>query len=297
MAAVTAAATLVLIVAGGLVTNTGAALAVPDWPTTFGHNMLLFPWSGMVGGVFYEHGHRLLGVLVGLLTLGLAATIQLTEPRPWVRRLGLLAVALVCAQGLIGGLRVVLLRDTLAIVHGCLAQAFFALLVAMTVFTAPGRRAAPPPLPDPEGRNLGWLAVVASAVLYGQIVLGALTTHAGWVSLHLGGAVVAVVVAGTATLRILGGHPRRPDLAGPAWTLALLLGVQIALGLGAYLARFTGLLVTGGGALALPVAHRLVASLLLGAAVTLALRAWRPGRPAGLAVPAPTAVVRGRVPA
>src|SRR5262249_56797769 len=75
LAMVTAGATLVLVVAGGLVTNTGAALAVPDWPTTFGHNMFLFPWSGMVGGIFYEHSHRLLGALVGLLTLTLGIVL------------------------------------------------------------------------------------------------------------------------------------------------------------------------------------------------------------------------------
>ena len=78
----TAAATGVLIVFGGLVTNTGAALAVPDWPTTFGHNMFLFPWSRMVGGVFYEHSHRLLGSLVGLLTLALAAALWRARRAP-----------------------------------------------------------------------------------------------------------------------------------------------------------------------------------------------------------------------
>src|SRR5262245_65987034 len=103
LALATLAGTAVLIVLGGLVTNTGAALAVPDWPTTFGHNMFLFPWSRMVGGVFYEHSHRLLGALVGLLTLGLAAGLWLGEPRRWVRGLGLLAVTLVLTWGVFGG--------------------------------------------------------------------------------------------------------------------------------------------------------------------------------------------------
>src|SRR5688572_33387912 len=75
LAWLTAAATLVLVVAGGLVTNTGSALAVPDWPTSFGYNMFTYPWSAMVGGIFYEHSHRLLGSLVGVLTLGLAAAL------------------------------------------------------------------------------------------------------------------------------------------------------------------------------------------------------------------------------
>ena len=127
LACATAGATVGLIVAGGLVTNTGAALAVPDWPTTFGHNPFLFPWSGMVGGVLVEHGHRLLGAAIGMLTVILATVLGLVDARRWVRGLGLLAVVLVCAQGLIGGLRVVLLQDALALVHGCLAQLFFAL--------------------------------------------------------------------------------------------------------------------------------------------------------------------------
>ena len=81
LACVTAGATVGLIVAGGLVTNTGAALAVPDWPATFGHNLFLFPWSGMVGGVLVEHGHRLLGAGIGLLTVALAVTLGLGDAR------------------------------------------------------------------------------------------------------------------------------------------------------------------------------------------------------------------------
>src|SRR2546427_9045983 len=125
---------------GGLVTNTGAALAVPDWPSTFGYNMVLFPWSRMVGGVFYEHSHRLMGALVGLLTLALGGALWREGGR--LRRLGLLAVAVVLAQGVLGGLRVVLLEDALAILHGSLAPAFFALLAAIALLTAPRGRVA-----------------------------------------------------------------------------------------------------------------------------------------------------------
>src|SRR5687767_10656795 len=138
LALVTVAATFVLILFGGLVTNTGAALAVPDWPTTFGYNMFLFPWSEMVGGIFYEHSHRLLGSLVGLLTIALAAVLWRAGGR--LRALGVVMVVAVVVQGILGGLRVVLLKETLAIVHGCLAQAFFALAVTAAVLTSASHR-------------------------------------------------------------------------------------------------------------------------------------------------------------
>ncbi|HXH84196.1 MAG TPA: COX15/CtaA family protein, partial [Candidatus Tectomicrobia bacterium] len=187
LAVSTAAATTALIVFGGLVTNTGAALAVPDWPTTFGHNMFLFPWSGMVGGVFYEHSHRLLGAVTGLLTLGLALALARAGRRlAW---LGLLAVAAVVAQGVIGGLRVVLLADGLAMVHGPLAHAFFGLVVAIAVLTS--RRMAEPPALDPALRP----AILAAAgLVYAQIVFGAFLTHAGRIDLHLAGAVAVLVL-------------------------------------------------------------------------------------------------------
>jgi cytochrome c oxidase assembly protein subunit 15 len=98
----TLTATGVRIVLGGLVTNTGAGLAVPDWPRTFGHNMFLFPWSQMIGGIFYEHSHRLVGALVGLLTLVLSAALWGEGGR--LRRLGLVAVAVVLVQGVLPAL-------------------------------------------------------------------------------------------------------------------------------------------------------------------------------------------------
>jgi heme a synthase len=287
-----ASATLVLIVAGGLVTNTGAALAVPDWPTTFGHNMFLFPWSGMVGGVAYEHAHRLLGAAVGLLTLALAAALWLTGSRR-LRALGLAVVLLVGLQGLLGGLRVVLLQDALAIVHGCLAQAFFALTVALAIVTTPGR-----PALTGEIGGLVPAALTAVTALYGQIILGALTTHGSrpaWVLLHVGGAIVAAVAVAALAFRTLSRHAGEPALARPARALLVLLVVQLALGVGAYVARFTGLALPGGAVttLALPVTHRVIAALLLGSAVTVALVGW-PWRPTARAR-LPLEAVSGRL--
>jgi cytochrome c oxidase assembly protein subunit 15 len=278
LALTTVVATFVLILFGGLVTNTGAALAVPDWPTTFGYNMFLYPWSQMVGGIFYEHSHRLLGSLVGLLTVALAAVLWREGGR--LRTLGVVMVIAVLVQGILGGLRVVLLKETLAIVHGCLAQAFFGLAVAATVLTSVSHR-----LPvqgfDPTLRAL---ALAAAGIVYAQIVLGALITHAGFIVLHLIGAAAVFVFVPMVTAKL---RRTRDAIAAPAaGALVALLGVQLLLGAGSFVSRFTSVWIPGGQTtmLVLPVAHRLVASLIFGAAVLIAVRALAAGRPAPVAV-------------
>jgi heme a synthase len=263
----TAVATAVLIVFGGLVTNTGAALAVPDWPNTFGHNLFLYPWSRMIGGVFYEHSHRLLGATVGLLTLALAAALWRRGGA--LRVLGVVAVVTVIAQGVLGGLRVVLLRDEIALIHGPLAQAFFALVATLAYLTSPAATSAAGATADGGLRRLG---IVACAVTYAQIVLGALLTHAGWLWLHIAGAVAVFTV-----VPILTARARRTGdvVAAPlSRVLLALLGLQVALGIGAYLARFSPIWIPGEQAtmLALPVIHRLVGGLVLCTVVVLTVR-------------------------
>jgi cytochrome c oxidase assembly protein subunit 15 len=135
-AAFTAVATLGLIAIGGLVTSHEAGMAVPDWPTTYGYNMFLFPVSQWVGGVFYEHTHRLYASAIGFLTLILAVWIQLSAADRRLPRLGWLALALVAVQGVLGGLRVSLMKDQIGIVHAALAQAFLVLLVVIAVRTS-----------------------------------------------------------------------------------------------------------------------------------------------------------------
>jgi len=264
LALVTAAVTSVLILFGGLVTNTGSALAVPDWPTTFGHNMFLYPWANMVGGIFYEHSHRLIGALVGLLTIALAGALWPSR----LRWLGVAALVAVIVQGVLGGLRVVLLEGTLAILHGCLAQAFFALLVAIALLSA---RTSAPALRGLTPGTRG-LTIATAALVYVQIVFGALLTHAGRVDLHLAGALAVFVTAPIVTARL---RRTQDAVAAPAArALLVLLALQLLLGAGAYVGRFTSLVLPGAAVtgLALPVAHRLVGSLILAAAVVLALR-------------------------
>ncbi|MBI2153551.1 MAG: COX15/CtaA family protein [Candidatus Rokubacteria bacterium] len=271
------AATLGLIVVGGLVTNTGAALAVPDWPRTFGYNMFLFPWSQMVGGVFYEHSHRLLGAGVGLLTVALAVMLWITEGRRWVRWLGVAAVLAVCLQGVLGGLRVLLVEGALAIGHGVLAQAFFGLAVALALLTSPGWATAVP-AQSADALLLRRLALLTSGVLYLQIGFGAVLTHAGArLDGHLAGAAALALLIPALARRVQRGHGDQPALVLPARLLVALLVVQLLLGLGAYAGRFTELVLPLAPylGLALPVTHRLTGGLLLATSLVLALRCHR----------------------
>ena len=135
-ARLTAGSTFLLIVIGAIVTSTDSGLAVPDWPTTFGYNMFLYPLSEMVGGVLYEHSHRLMGSLVGILTIALLVLLLVRDSRKWLKWIGLAALIAVVVQGVLGGLRVTQINRNFAIVHACLAQAFFALLCGIAWFTS-----------------------------------------------------------------------------------------------------------------------------------------------------------------
>ncbi len=278
LALATAGATFLLILAGGLVTNTGAGLAVPDWPTTFGYTMFTYPWSKMVGGIFYEHSHRLIGSVVGLLTLSLAMNLWMVEARRWLRWLAVVALALVILQGVLGGLRVIWLADRLAILHGALAQTFFALTAGLVLFTSREWHSQPSPLDRNAVLPLAGLSGLITGAIYLQLVFGALLTHVGArLDAHLGLAgLLAVLVPALAT-RILTRHADRPGLVRPASLLCGLLILQLLLGLGAYANRFTSIplpfqAILG---LALPVSHRLTGGLLLVTSLVLTLRVYR----------------------
>jgi cytochrome c oxidase assembly protein subunit 15 len=131
----TCVATLLLICSGGMVTSKNVGLAVPDWPTTFGYNMFLFPVSKWVGGILFEHTHRLMGSVVGFLTIILAVWLWRCEDRRWVRKLGVIALIGVILQGILGGLRVTMMKDQIGIFHACVAQAFLGLLVFIALVT------------------------------------------------------------------------------------------------------------------------------------------------------------------
>ena len=174
----TAAATLFLICSGGMVTSKNAGLAVPDWPTTFGYNMFFFPFSKWIGGIFFEHVHRLIASTVGFLTIILSVWLWRTESRRWVRNLGYAALAAVVLQGVLGGLRVTMLKDEIGIFHACLAQAYFGLLIVIALVTSPfWTRLSSTQAVAKNARLLARLSIAISFFIYGQLALGATMRH------------------------------------------------------------------------------------------------------------------------
>jgi cytochrome c oxidase assembly protein subunit 15 len=180
LALLTAAATFPLIFMGGLVTSHGAGMSVPDWPNSYGYNMFTFPPSKWVGGIFYEHTHRLMGAVVGMLSIALTVVAWRTESRRWVRWLATGVLAAVIFQGVLGGLRVVMVELDLAIVHACFAQAFFCLAAMTSVVTsrwwldAPDLSRGDDAIP---GRRLILACVFASAAIFAQLIVGATMRH------------------------------------------------------------------------------------------------------------------------
>src|SRR5438309_2105396 len=160
----TAVATLFLICSGGMVTSKGVGLAVPDWPTTFGYNMFLFPASKWIGGILFEHTHRLIASTVGFLTIILAVWLWFSESRRWVRMLGVTAVIAVILQGVLGGLRVTMLKEEIGIFHACLAQAFFGLVVIIALVTSRAWRT--PVTITGNKQNLRRIALITTALIY-----------------------------------------------------------------------------------------------------------------------------------
>ncbi len=190
----TAIITFLLLGLGGLVTSHEAGMSVPDWPTSYGYNMFALPIKFWHGGAFFEHTHRLLASAVGLLTTILAVWLWRKDPRRWMKRLGVIAFVLVVAQGILGGLRVVLSEAQLGIIHGVVGQAFFILTSAIALFTSrwwtelerrpPARRektAASQHAGPVTGVPLRWLVLATTILIFVQLMLGATMRgqHAG----------------------------------------------------------------------------------------------------------------------
>jgi heme a synthase len=177
VAVLVAGSVLVLICSGGLVTSHEAGMAVPDWPNSFGYNMFLFPVSRWVGGVLFEHTHRLIASGVGLLTILLCVVTLIFEQRRWVKVLAWLAVLAVTIQGILGGLRVTEHNALLGLFHGCLAQSFLALVATIAVVTSRLWRQLPAAVELRTARTLRFWTIAVTAMIFGQLVLGAAMRH------------------------------------------------------------------------------------------------------------------------
>ena len=289
-----AASTALLILAGGFVTSTGSGLSVPDWPNTYGWFMFAFPLDKMVGGIFYEHSHRLIASCVGFFIVVLAFWLWRAEPRRWVRRLGFIALGAVITQGALGGITVLwYLPDPISIAHASLAQIVFCLTLTIALVTSPGWQRAYARAGSVLAHDLilQRLSIVTTLAIYAQIVIGATMRHTGaglaipdfplafggivpphWTpaivthfSHRIGALTVTVLLLATAG-HVFYHHPRRTELRRPAILALVLLTLQITLGA---LNIWTGLHFI------INSLHVVTGASILGTSLVLALRAHR----------------------
>ena len=284
-----AACTVLLIAAGASVTSTDSGLSVPDWPTTYGWNMFTFPLSKMVGGIRFEHTHRLIASTVGFLTIILAIWTWRIESRRWVRWLGLACLGAVILQGVLGGITVLFfLPPAVSIGHAGLAQIFFCLTLTLALVTSPGWKSASLPVADPLLRRI---ATATTALIYTQILIGATMRHnaAGlaipdfpwafghaippiWTAriamnfAHRVGALVVTFAILATSMHVFYHHRTRRELVKPAVLLLVFVAIQVALGAFViWTARdpvINSLHVVNGAA-------------VLGTSLVLTLRSWR----------------------
>lgn len=268
-------ATFLLIIAGALVTSNDAGLSVPDWPTSFGS----FRMPRMVGGVKYEHGHRMIAGTVVILTVTLALWLWRSEERRWVRRLGGLAVLTIICQATLGGITVLyFLPVDISVAHACLAQLFFCMMVSIALFTNPDWQWDRLKLQDSSSPSLPHLSVATTVVIFVQLVLGAAFRHHGF------GIIPHILVAALLTIsvfwllfRVLFEFRSESQLERPTLLLTALLLVQILLGVGSYLM----ILGTQGApqplspVVALTTAHVAIGALLLASSLFLTFSIYR----------------------
>jgi heme a synthase len=302
-ASLVALCTLVLLAAGGMVTSTRSGLAVPDWPNTYGHFMFSFPFERMVGGILYEHGHRMIASVVGMLTVVLAIWTWRADDRRWVRWLGIGALAAVILQGVLGGVTVLLkLPAPVSVGHAALAQLFFCITVSLALFTSRGWRQPASRLPDDTVLKV--IAPSTSLLIYAQMLLGATMRHreAGmaipdfpWAYGHLvppvwsvdiaihyahrvGALVVTAMVLAVAA-HVRWWHANQAPLKRPAALMVGLVLVQVTLGAFVVLTALQPIVNT---------AHLVNGALLLATSAVLSLRSyWNP-----ISTPADTRAAR-----
>jgi cytochrome c oxidase assembly protein subunit 15 len=266
-----------LIVAGALVTSNEAGLAVPDWPTSF-HT---FRMPRMVGGVLYEHGHRMMAGFTILLTLGITVFTLAADRRGWMKKLAMGAFATIIVQAILGGITVLnLLPPAVSTAHAVVGQTFFCIAVAIALLT--GRKftgEVEKTAVDRRKPTLIGLTLLSVLVLYVQLALGGMFRHNGmsWEP-HVFNAVVVAIVLTWTSIRVLSYYSQVEALRKPAITMLALVMAQLCLGFVSFLTK----VIWGRDAVQpMPmmvwstVAHVAVGALLLATAVVLAIQAWR----------------------
>jgi heme a synthase len=273
-ALVVAIFTLLLVVAGGLVTSNDAGLSVPDWPLSYGKLM-----PKMEGGVLFEHGHRMVATAVGLLTIILAAWLARAEKRRWLRRLGWIALAAVIAQGLLGGMTVIfLLPKPVSIGHACLAQLFFSTTVLIALFTSEEWQRNLSVTDDAGAPSLHLLACAVPLCILTQLALGAAARHKALGLLpHVVGASVVTGMILWLVTRVLVRHAGNTPLRRSALALLSISIAQVFLGIAAYMSRIATLDAPQPMAVMVgfTVAHVAVGALTMAASVVMAVDVFR----------------------
>ena len=286
------ACTVILILAGSLVTSHDAGLSVPDWPTSYGWNMFTFPPSMWVANILYEHGHRLIASGVGFLAIIMAVWLWMAEPRRWLRWFGVATLGSVVAQGLLGGLTVLFfLPAAVSTAHAGLAEIFFCMTVAIAIFTSPGWIAGYGDHTKPSDAGLRRLATLATVLIYAQILVGATMRHTGaglaipdfplmfghlipdhWSSAiaihftHRVGAALVTVALITLFTHIAKRYADRPELMRPAMLILALVAIQVTLGALTVLSRRDPWINSF---------HVLCGALVLTTSLVITLRTWR----------------------
>jgi cytochrome c oxidase assembly protein subunit 15 len=262
--------TLLLVVAGGLVTSRDAGLSVPDWPLSYGRLM-----PPMEGGILYEHGHRMVATTVGLLTIVSMIWLFRVEKRRWLRWLGVIALAAVIAQGVLGGLTVLLLLPWwISTAHACLAQLFFSTTVAMALFTSEWWLRGPLPIEEDSKYPIRDVSLAAPICVLAQLALGAAARHKAIGSIyHISAAPVVTGVILWVALRILLHYAENRELRMASIALLAITFCQVFLGIGAFMSR----IATADAIQPMPlmvtftVLHVAVGALTMAASIVLAI--------------------------
>jgi heme a synthase len=293
------ACTVLLILAGSLVTSHDAGLSVPDWPTSYGWSMFTFPPSMWVANILYEHGHRLIASSVGFLTIIMAVWLWYADPRRWMRWFGVATLGSVVAQGLLGGLTVLFfLPAAISTAHAGLAEIFFCMTVAIAIFTSPGWIAGYGPevagragAGHSVGAPLRRLATTATILIYTQILVGATMRHTGaglaipdfplmfghlvpdhWsaaIAIHFAHRVGALLVSLCLIalfIQVRSHYRDRRELMRPAMLIVALVALQVTLGALTVLSRRDPLINSF---------HVVCGALVLTTSLVITLRSWR----------------------